>query len=237
MNAQFVLERVAQPAAEPVTLAEMIQHLREFSSIAQAAQDELSALIAGAREWVEDYTGRALVEQSWRLTLRGPAGRGLTGDLVSGFSGPGVYGYGPYGFYSGLWTFGTQGEITLRKSPAIAITSFVMVDAAGTQTTVDPATYALREADSKWPRIVPLTGAAWSALTTSDIRITFRAGFAAGLGSPDPSPVLTQVPVRFKQAMKLWVEANYDRDEKTMQLYLDCAERLIKPERVELQIA
>ena len=36
------------------------------------------------------------------------------------------------------------------------------------------------------------------------------------------------VPERFKQAMKLWVEAHYDRDEKMMQQLLDAAENIAK---------
>jgi uncharacterized phiE125 gp8 family phage protein len=56
----------AAPDEEPITTAEAKLHLREDS----AAQDTLIAsLIVAARENVEAFTHRALVEQSWMLTL------------------------------------------------------------------------------------------------------------------------------------------------------------------------
>jgi hypothetical protein len=43
--------------------------------------------------------------------------------------------------------------------------------------------------------------------------------------------------VRFIQAMKLWAEATYNRDEKMMTLLLDVAQRLVTSERCELGLA
>ena len=54
-------------------------------------------------------------------------------------------------------------------------------------------------------------------------------------GSPTGSAA--DVPERYKQAMKLWIEANYDRDDKMMALLLDTAERLIRGERAEMSLA
>ena len=59
----FVLERLTQPEMEVVTLAEMKRHLRLFSSVTDEDAD-ITALIVAAREWVEDYTGRVLVDQT-----------------------------------------------------------------------------------------------------------------------------------------------------------------------------
>lgn len=219
MNSRmFTLERVTQPSVEPVTLAEMKLYLREFSS-ATALDNEITGLIQGAREWVEDFTGRALVEQSWRLT-------------ISDVAVP--YMYTDTNVVTGIVSILPDGGIQLRKSPVIAISSFVSVDSAGDETAIDSTTYEVREADSKWPRLVPLTGAIW---TTGTFRIVFRAGFAAGLGSPDPTPDVSLVPNRFVTAMKLWAEAMYDRDEKMMKLLLDTAENIIRPERSDLSMA
>lgn len=227
---KFTLERLTQPEVEPVTLAEMKRHLRTFASVTDEDTD-ITNLIVAAREWVEDYTGRIMIDQSWRLTLMGRPGSFAGGDIVSGTRDGAL----PVGYYSGLWTWSRYGEIPLRKSPVLAITAFKSVDVAGVETTVDPATYQLREADGKWPRVVALNGATWSTWLTGDLRITFRAGFADTVGSPGEGAEV--VPVRFKQAIKLWVEANYDRDEKMMPILLETAECLIKPERAELQIA
>lgn len=185
-------------------------HLREFAGVTE--QDAaIAALIQAGREWVEDYTGRALIDQKWRLTL---------GD------GPFV----PADAETVSTTSDRSADILLRKSPVLAITKFVTVDAVGAETAVDAATYALYEAESKWPRLIAATGATWNPATTGVcMRVEFRAGFVNLVGSP----TVGTVPERFKQAIKLWVEANYDRDEKMMALLLETAECLIRPERAE----
>jgi hypothetical protein len=230
MSAPFTLERVAPPDIEPVTLDEMIQQTREFATLAQTAQDQLSGLIVAAREWVEDYTGAALIDQTWRLTLRSRFHRYIGGDAVSGYGPVGV-GFGWFGAREWLhWL--RIGEILLRKAPILAITAFVSVDAAGAESDIDASTYELREKDSKWPRLVPLSGASWPS---SDIRITFRAGFADRLGSPQQGA--ERVPEEFKQAIRLYAEALYDRDPKMMPLLLDTAKRLVELKRSELPLA
>lgn len=60
------LKVITPPAAEPLTLAETKLHLR----VDHTADDTLiTALIATAREWVESYTGKSLVEQTREITL------------------------------------------------------------------------------------------------------------------------------------------------------------------------
>ena len=225
----FTLERVTQPEVEPVTLAEMKRHLRAFAQ-ATSLDNDISALIVAAREWAEDYTGRALIDQMWRLTLSSRHGHPV-GDMVGGFKGPGQY---PH-LYRGIWRWGRHGEIMLRKAPVLELTSFVSVDAAGTETRIDPATYELREANSKWPRLVALNGATWSTWLAREFRIEYRAGFADRTGSPEHGGEM--VPERFLLAIKLYAESMYDRDPKTITLLLDVAERLLKQERSDLQIA
>lgn len=225
---RFALERVSNPDIEPVTLAEMKRHLREYDSVTSLDTD-ITALIVGAREWVEEFTGRALVDQVWRLTIDQHGC--LLCDPAPGACANGVI-PGSFAYFSGIFYWHRQGGLLLRKAPALAITSFVTVDAAGVETAIDATQYELREADSKWPRIVPLSGATWTATT---LRVTFRAGFADRLGSPQQGAEV--VPERFKQAMKLWVEAMYDRDPVMMPLLLKTAEALIRPERAELSLA
>jgi len=224
-DAPFLLERISDPEIEPVTLAEIIQHVREFSSLSQESQDELTGLITVAREWAEEYTGRALIDQAWRITINDAIP--VIGDTVSGFIGPG----GPYFYALGWQRWCQRREILLRKSPVLAVTSFVTADSAGVETVVDPATWALTEPDSKAPRIAALSGASWTAGTA--LKIEFRAGFIDMIGSPPTGTV----PMRFKQAIKLHAEAHYDRDEKMMGKLLEAAEYLIKPECADLQIA
>lgn len=233
-DAPFILEQIGQPEIEPVTLAEMITHLREFTSLSADAQTEITGLITSAREWVEKETGRALIDQAWRITINDILP--MSGDTVSGFNGPG-WPIWPGGLG---WRFDmigwrhwlNRGEILLRKSPVLAITSFVTADVLGVETAVDPTTWALTEPLSKWPRIAKLSGSSWN---TGALKIEFRAGYADRTGSPGQGAEM--VPARFKQAIKLHAEAHYDRDEKMMQKLLDAADYLIQPERAELRLA
>ena len=217
----FTHERITSPDIEPIELAELKRHLREFAEVTDADED-LTNLIVAAREWAEEYTGRALIDQTWLLTVAAH-GHGSTNAVV----------YSGYKRYSredwAHWI--NRREIMLRRSPVIAITSIVSVDSSGVETTINPATYALREANSKWPRVLALDGAAW---TSSLFKVQFRAGFADRLGSPVQGA--ERVPVRFKQAMKLWAEANYDRDPKMMALLFDTAANIIKNECSELRL-
>lgn len=61
-----IYQRTVQPAAEPFTVAELIDFLK--------ASPQDSALITSlgsvAREFVEEQTGRALITQTWTLTCR-----------------------------------------------------------------------------------------------------------------------------------------------------------------------
>lgn len=62
----MTLFRTVDPAAEPVTLAEVKAHLRLDHD---GEDDLLNGLIRAAREDVERAAGLALIEQSWRLAL------------------------------------------------------------------------------------------------------------------------------------------------------------------------
>jgi uncharacterized phiE125 gp8 family phage protein len=212
---RFALERVSSPDIEPVTLTEAKRHLGEFDDVT-TRDDDVTALITAAREWVEDFTGRALVDQRWRLTF----GDAASVDSVATPTVPN----------QSSELLGT--EIFLRKSPALSIVSFVSVASDGTETAVDPATYELREADGRWPRVIGLDGTAW---ISGVYRIVFRAGYADRDLSPQEGAEV--VPERFKMAMKLWIEAMYDRDERMMKVLLDTAEGLIRSERTEIGLA
>jgi len=60
------LKVITPPAAEPLSSAEAKLHLR----VDHSTDDTLiTALITAAREWVESYTGKSLVEQTRQITL------------------------------------------------------------------------------------------------------------------------------------------------------------------------
>ena len=195
----FVLERVSQPDIEPITLAQAKRHILQFSGVT-TEDDDIEQWIQVAREWVEDYTGRAMIDQTWRLTVQA-IGQQLSGDLVRGFTGS--------GYFAGNFLF-DKGGVLLRRSPVLAITDFVTVDALGAETAVDASTYELRYQDSKYPRVLPVSGAVWPS---NEFRIEFRAGFADRLGSPQQDSL--QVPATLKHAMKLLL-GNFDENRSSV---------------------
>lgn len=66
----WTLNRLIDPDIEPVTVAEAKMHMHE--QLVDADNDTyIGALITAAREWVEDYTGRALIDQTWQLIFEG----------------------------------------------------------------------------------------------------------------------------------------------------------------------
>jgi uncharacterized phiE125 gp8 family phage protein len=60
------LRRIAEPTTEPVTLAEVKLHLRIDGSDEDAL---LNVLIASARRWFEDITGRTLYATTYEYSL------------------------------------------------------------------------------------------------------------------------------------------------------------------------
>lgn len=62
----MAVKLITPPASEPVSVSEAKLHLR----VDGADEDTLiSGLITAARQYVEDYTQRALITQTWRLLL------------------------------------------------------------------------------------------------------------------------------------------------------------------------
>lgn len=60
------MELITAPSVEPVTLEEAKAHLRVSNSY---EDDLISALIVSAREFVEGYTGRALITQTRKVYM------------------------------------------------------------------------------------------------------------------------------------------------------------------------
>jgi hypothetical protein len=213
----FLLERMVDPLIEPVTRAEMIEQVREFTSAAEASLERLDGLITVARLWAEHYTGRALVDQKWRLNI-GDANaifRNVDSDTVSGY-------------YRGPYEALRDGRIMLRRSPVLAITRIATVASDGTETVVDSATYELREADSKWPSVLALTGS-----LAGPLRIEFRAGYI----DTSASPFVGTVPEIFLQALRLHAHALYNLDDKQVPLLMRAAENLLDTESANLGMA
>src|SRR5580692_8919211 len=57
---------ITPPVEEPVTLADAKAQARVDTNIDDAL---IAALISGARQWAEHYTGRAFITQTWQMWL------------------------------------------------------------------------------------------------------------------------------------------------------------------------
>ena len=209
---RWLLEQLTEPELEVVDLAWMKRELREFSEVT-SRDDDIEEKIKSAREWIEQYTGRVLVDSTWRVSIE------RTGDMFTDYTVPAKSLYG---------TTMPVRDVYLRRSPVLAITSVVTVDGNGEETAVSEDDYLLQDTDGKWPLVIPIGTGTWGAANT---RITFRAGFANRTGSPVDG--VDVVPGRFKQAMILWVKWNYDGDPAN----LTAAEAIARPLRVNLGIA
>lgn len=60
------IRQTVAPAIEPVTRDEVKEHLRILSD---SEDNQIDALIAVARTWVEEYTERQLITATWQLKL------------------------------------------------------------------------------------------------------------------------------------------------------------------------
>ena len=172
------LERIAGPAIEPLSLTDVRAHLR----IDSTADDRLLAgLVLAAREACESFLDRALIQQTWRLTLDDwPAVRpapwwdGVRDGAIDAISG-------------------TARALSLPKG-LLAVSEIRTFDAAGVPTTFSAANYVV--SPGRNGRVVLVPGAAWPrpARVADGIEIDFTAGFGAA-ASDVPQAVRTGLAI------------------------------------------
>lgn len=124
------------------------------------------------------------------------------------------------------------------RGPLLQNLSFKYTDEAGDLQDVDSDLYIVESSlKNVAPRIVPAYNATWPyAIPVSDsLRIQWRAGFVDLTGSP--TEAMTQIPGPLLSAVKLHVEAHYDRDERTFKMLMDAVESLLGPYRVSFGVA
>lgn len=146
-------KRVTPPAAEPVALAE----LRAFLRVSHEDDDALIARLGrAARERVEEQTGRALVEQTWRMAADWDEGRGANGFRI----------------------------FALRRPPYLSFVEARVVKADGTSVVI--ATEDVRvdsERGEVWLR--PTAAALAERRAWRPIEIVWRAGYANAEAVPE----------------------------------------------------
>lgn len=166
------LEIVTAPTSEPVTVADMREHLRVGEEVTTGY---LQDLIAEARQHIEDMTNLAMITQSWKVVLdRWPSSSESWWDGVRD------------GAISSLQ--GTMDTIELPRYPLSSITSVTVYDEDGNSTAVTVASTFDVDTVSKKGRMTLQRGASWPVALRANnaIEIEFVAGYGAATAVPAP---------------------------------------------------
>jgi uncharacterized phiE125 gp8 family phage protein len=216
MNLTVIIE----PAFEPVTLADVYQHLRLDPDDSPATHPDDSALqrhIVSARKMVELMTRRALVEQTIRLSMG---------------NWPASNTYWPM-----RWSPREQvREIRLFRPPVIAVESVSYYDHENSLVALDPADYYLTDEQVPELRFVNTFSAATLYDRPDAVRVRYRAGYL-GDGSPvdaTQAEAAANVPEPLKEAVLMGVQLLYDDLSPADRMALEnMREATVQPFRVQ----
>lgn len=192
---------VTPPAEEPVTLAEA----KLWMKVDGGDEDALiSSLITTARMTAEEYTRRAFVTQTWRLTLDTGA-RGVPDWLTAG----------TYDLPVNCFGGDIPTAFELPRQPILSITGVTTYDGDNVAAVFAPANYSLSGTrivlTDYWPSgLRPYGGA----------EITYVCGYGNAAAVPEP----------IKTAIKMHAQKMYD-DRTVCDLPGGC-ERLLRQYRV-----
>ena len=170
------------PAVEPVTAAELRAQLAETADGLPDAQAD--ALIAEARELIEQMTGLAFITQTWRMALdHWPGGHQQWWDGVRQMA------------ISELYVPGSLRQVTLPRYPLQSVDAVTVFDDAGNDAAVNISATFDVDVFRRPGRMVLRNGATWPiALRNSNaIEIEYTAGFGANGAA---------VPAVLKRAVK-----------------------------------
>lgn len=200
---------VTPPAIEPVTLAEM----KAFVRVEDDHEDALLIdFITAARVAAEDYTRRAFLLQSWRLSLDLPVNRWVD-DLPDG-----VYDL-PVTALSG----DLPREIGLERPPLINVVSVTTYDLNGASSVFANTNYTV---DSDGGRLVLNPGASWPSSLRPQKAVTITTTNGYGPAASDvPKPIKTAIMIH---AAKLHESRGLCGEEMP-----DAAKRMLRQYRIE----
>lgn len=180
------LTQTAAPTVEPVSLAELRQHLR----IDDHDEDLLiESLGIAARQHCEMFTRRQFCTATWQLTLDG---------FPNVFREKGA----PY-----VWEGRHGKEIWLPSPPLQSVSSITYVDTAGDTQTWAASNYDV-DTDSEPGRVTLAFGKSWPTAQAQpeSVTITYVAGYGAA----------SDVPSNIKAAIKLWVGNLFENREPVL---------------------
>ena len=172
-------KRTTDATVEPVTPTELDTHLRGDGALSSNDGTTLTTLITSAREYVEEYTRRALLSQTWTLVM--DAWGANDGNL----------GWWD-GVKEGAISQGNKGYIELPVGPLISVTSLSTYDSDNASTVFSSSNYFL-DTNAVPGQVILNTGLVWPAFTRTrnGIEIIYVAGYGT---------VATSVPRPLKVA-------------------------------------
>lgn len=177
---------ISAPTAEPITLAEAKLHLR-----VDTTDDDvlITDLIMSAREYAEDFQGRAFITQIRELVLDNwPGG----GTWLSSTANSNLFSYG-IGYRSDYRTGERANYVELPYPPLRAVESVKYADSAGVQATWDTTNYFADKAKFIG-RVVLGYGKSWPTATllpSGAIVIRYTAGYATPFTVDAATDILT----------------------------------------------
>lgn len=172
---------VTEPAIEPVSASDFRDHLRYTA--ADMTDDEADGWISSARAMIEEYTGLALITQSWRMVMdRWPAAQEPWWDGVR------------EGSIAELR--GAYAELRLPRYPLQTVDTVTTYDNSGASTAITVATVFDVDTYSKPGRMALKSGQTWPVALrpTNAIDIVYTSGY----GAND-----TDVPAPLRLAVKM----------------------------------
>ena len=173
----MALKLITAPVAEPLNVADnsVRQHLRLDAS--DTSRDgAIEIYIGQAREAAEQICRRALITQSWLMTLDKFPAPGLETSSANWY-GP-AWGVGP-GPLTVLKPDGkTQYEITIPLPPLQTIDSIKYYDQDGVKQTLSPSAYIVDNV-SEPARVTPAPNTTWPSTQNrvNAVEVSFTAGY------------------------------------------------------------
>ena len=185
-------KRTTDPAVEPVTVAEMDQFLRGDNVIESVDGSLIEGLIVAAREYVEEFTRRALITQTWTMYMdRWPQ----TQDPLGWWDG----------VREGSISSGDARSLTLPIGPLQSVTSVKTFDQDNSEALFDDANYFLNTTATPG-EVILNTGVVWPPFTRT--RNGIEVVYVAGYGD-----AATDVPASLRMAIKQLVTHWYENRE------------------------
>ncbi len=165
------LQRIIEPAATPLNVAEARDHVRQDLVVDDA---RLDMNIRAAREFAETECNRTLVAARYKLVL-------------DAFPGPSLMGVPPGRTYT------LPGHaIVLERGPVLAVRSIKYLDMGGVQQTLATTEWVADLSDPV-ARITPLFGKIWPVPLPQmgAVEVTYDAGDVAALSADATADVLS----------------------------------------------